>query len=237
MKKQVKKRQYKNQKKKNQGIKLNVLDYLFLTVGLITSVIAIFFDHEHSAIYIAISIITLNSAIIGTVLSIKGRRSNFIFSFINAITYGQVSWYNRFFGSAASNLLFYAPCAIAGFLYWGKHRRKNKEVIARKFTPPQAIIVAVLFILSTAALNFILKAVGGESTLLDSSANVLVVFASILAVLRFREQWLFWLIADLIQLVMWTTTSDPTILVLRIFFPISSIYGYINWRKLVKQSK
>lgn len=81
----------------------------------------------------------------------------------------------------------------------------------------------------------LLVALGGEYTILDSAATVLVIFATILAVLRFREQWLFWLLSDILQLIMWTTINDPAVLTLRIFFPIGAVYGYINWRKLIKQ--
>ncbi len=226
-------------KRKNQSatLRFNFLDWLFLAVGLIASITTIITDHEHTSIYIAASLLALNCAIIGTLLSIKGRRTNFIFSFVNAITYCFVAWSNQFYGSFVVNALFYAPCAVIGFYSWGKHSRKNQEVIARKLTLKQDILLIIIFLTTTALLNYILGAVGGQSTLLDSAGNILVIFASILVALRFREQWLVWLASDLLQLTMWTSVNDPATLVLRIFFVISSIYGYINWRKLVKTSR
>ena len=234
----AKKHRKSNKSKTSKStLKLNLLDLFFIAVGIATSIIAIIVDHDHTITYIIASILALNCAIISTVLAIKGRRSNFIFAFINAVAFGFVSWSNQFYGSTAINLLFYAPCAIIGFYSWGKHSRKNREVIARKFTPLQAMMAIIIFVVSTITLNLILESIGGQSTILDSSANVLVIFASLLVVLRYREQWIFWLITDILQLLMWAATNDPTILVLRIFYPLSSIYGYINWRKLVKKTK
>ena len=133
------------------------------------------------------------------------------------------------------NVLFFAPCAFIGFYLWSKNSRKNGEVIARKLTFKQVILVIATFLISTFSLNFFLESVGGQSTILDSSGNILVIFASILVVFRYREQWLFWFASDILQLIMWSTASDPTILVMRIFFVFGSIYGYINWRKLLKK--
>lgn len=226
-----------HKKPQSHRVKFNLLDYLFFAVGIITSIIIIITDHEHSPIYIFASVVALNSAIIGTILNIKGRRSGFIFIFVNALTYCYVAWISQFYGSFATNLLVYAPCAIVGFYSWGKHTHKNREVIARRLTPKQTVLVVATFVVVTLLLDYVLRALGGQSTLLDSSGNTLVIFASILAALRYQEQWLIWLISDVLQLAMWTTVNDPAMLVLRVFFVVSSVYGFINWRKMVKKSK
>lgn len=222
-------------KKSTTKVHFNLFDYIFFAVGIITSIATIIFYQSRSPLYIVFSVIALDSAIISTILSIKGRRSSFCFSLINALSFGFVSWSNQFYGSAMINVLFFAPCAFIGFYLWSKNSRKNGEVIARKLTFKQVILVIATFLISTFSLNFFLESVGGQSTILDSSGNILVIFASILVVFRYREQWLFWFASDILQLIMWSTASDPTILVMRIFFVFGSIYGYINWRKLLKK--
>ena len=223
------KRTYRN----NTHIHFNALDWLCFIASIVVSVVIILFYHENPPFYTIMSIIALNGGVIGTILNIKGYRINYLFALIESFACFYTSWVQHFIGNALINLVFYAPATIIGFYFWGKHSNKNKKVIARKFTPTQALITIIIFVTVTALLNMLLVALGGEYTILDSAATVLVIFATILSVLRFREQWLFWLLSDILQLIMWTTTNDPAVLALRIFFPIGAIYGYINWRKLI----
>ena len=216
----------------------NYLDWFCIFIGILTSVATIILvGDERPPLYVLAGLVALNGGIIGTLLGIKGRRSNFIFAALNAISYGYTAWCNQFYGSAIINILVYMPFSFFGFYSWSKNRNANKEVIARKLTIRQLALFTIAIILSTIALNGILILFDGSSTILDSAATILVLFATILAVLRYREQWVVWLIADILQLIMWTTTNDPAILVMRIFFPLSSIYGFINWRKLVQKPK
>lgn len=223
-----------SKKQNHQKYLFNYLDWFCIVIGILTSVATVLMGGGKSPLYIIADIVALLSGIIGTILAIKGRRSNFIFAVLNALTYSLVSWCNQFYGSAIINLLVYMPFSLIGFYNWGKNRNKNKEVIARTLTIRELIACIALIAISSVVLNSILIMASGSSTILDSAATVLVFFATFFAAFRYREQWVAWFIADVLQLFMWTTTNDPAILVLRIFFPLSSIYGFINWRKLVK---
>lgn len=218
-------------------VKFNLIDLFCFAISLITSIIVVFFYHENPPFYTFMSIVALNGGVANTILKIKGRRSNFVFGVLEGIACGYTALVNHFYGNAVINFAFYIPSSLIGLHSWGNHLGKNNNVIARKFTLAQAIIVATTFVAATILLNVILRALNGSATILDSASTVFIVFAMILVVLRYREQWFFWLASDILQLIMWTTTNDPAVLMLRIFFPLSDIYGYINWRKLIKTSK
>ena len=224
-------------KKQKSKIHFNLFDYFWFAVGITTSVAAFFVDHEHSLGYILLGSTALICAIITEILSAKGRRINFLFSIINAIAYGAVAWMNHFYGNAITSVLFYAPIGLFGFYSWGKNSNKNKEVIVRKLSITQIFILVLAIVVLSVCFNKILEMSGGESTILDGISTVMVPIASILGVLRYRETWLIWFVSDLIVLSMWTSTSDITIMVLRIFYPISSIYGFASWKRLLAKNK
>lgn len=224
----------KNQKKKEASFRFRVLDWVCVAVGIVASVITIFTDHDHPQIYIIASILMLNCGVIEVILGVNGRRSNYIFALINAAASIFVAWIDQFFGNALINI-YYIPLCIVGFYYWGKHRDSDKYVIARKLTIKQTVIAALVFVLLSAGLIALLDYFGGHSVVLDGMATILIIFASILGALRFREQWIIWIIADVLMLAMWINSNNPAILTMRSFYVLSSIYGYINWRKLVKQ--
>ena len=225
----------KNQKRKTHLF--NYLDWACILIGILASIITIVNNNGCSPLCLIACLVALNGGIIGTLLSIKGRRSNFIFEILHSLTYGYTAWCNQFYGSAVINALVYVPFSLFGFYSWGKNRNANKEVLARKLSVRQIVLLVVAMIASTAILNSVLTLCNGSSTILDSAATVLVFSATILAVLRYREQWIVWLIAHALQLCMWTTVNNPAILVIRIFFLFASVYGFINWRKLVQKPK
>lgn len=220
--------------KPKQPFRFNVLDWICIIVGIIISVITIFTDQNHSLAYIIVSIFMLNCGVLETILGVRGRRSNYIFAIICALASINIAWIEQFYGNMVTNL-FYIPISIIGFYSWSKHSDKNKNVIARKFTIRQIIVALAIFVVSTIGLNIILQYFGGNSTILDSTTTIMIVYASLLGVFRYREQWLAWLIADAIGLAMWLGTQNPAVIATRAFFMLSSVYGFINWRKLIKK--
>ena len=216
--------------------RFNALDWLCIIIGVIASVLTVFADQNHSPAYITVSIFMLNCGILEAILGIRGRRSNYVFTFICALASINIAWIEQFYGNMAINLYF-IPLSILGFCSWGKHSDKNKNVIARKLTTQQIIIALVVFATATIGLNLILQHFGGDLTVLDSIATIMIIYASILGVLRYREQWLAWIVADTIALIMWLDTQSPAVLTMRVFFVFSSIYGYINWRRLIKKPR
>ena len=227
----------KNSKKTKTEKKFNFLDYFCIITSIVISVIIIFFYHENPPLYTFASIVALIGGVVSTILGIKGYKSSYIVSFIMAFACGYTAQANHFLGNAIINIFFYAPFTLLGFYSWSKHQGKNKKVVARKFTPKQIILAIIIFIISTIALNLNIAFFGGEQAILDSSATILIVFATVLSVFRYRETWLCWLLADILQLIMWTATNDPAVLALRIFYPLSAVYGFINWKTLLKPSK
>jgi nicotinamide mononucleotide transporter len=221
---------------KKQKRRFNLLDYFCIGASIVLSIAIALFYHENPPFYTAMSIVALICGVVDTILNIKGFRSTYIFAFIEAFACFYTSWTNHFLGNAIINLVFYAPIALFGFYSWGKHRDKNKRVIARRFTTKQAIVTAIVYLVVVMILNAVLTTFGGKLTILDSAATVFVIFAIVLSVLRFREQWIFWFLSDILQLIMWTTTNDPAVLALRIFFPLGAIYGYVNWKTLIGSS-
>ena len=201
----------KNKNVATRRFRFSPLDWLCIATGVTVSIMTILTDQSHSSTYIAASIILLNAGILEVVLGINGRRSCYIFAAI---------------GAAFSILVAQID-----------HSDKNKDVIARRLTTKQIIIVGIIFVVSSIGLKLILDSMGSQSTMLDGIATIMIVFASLLGVLRYREQWLAWFVADVLLLIMWIGTGGPAIIATRVFFVLSSIYGYINWRKLVKGNK
>ena len=81
----------------------------------------------------------------------------------------------------------------------------------------------------------ILDLLGGAGTLLDSASTVTSVVANALMMLRYREQWLLWIIIDIITVIMWVLVGDLVMVTMWSVYLINAFYGYHNWTKMAKE--
>jgi len=186
------------------------------------------------------------TGILCVVLVAKGRISSYGFGIINAITYGYVAYSYGLYGESDLNWFIYLPLQFVGLFLWIKHSKKKEDaingeqVIARRLNQKQwALLLISIPIVYVAYAQFL---VFRDATLagLDGIAVVLSIVAQFLMMLRFAEQWLLWIIINVITISLWVivlTTSggnDWTVLAMWIAFLVNSIYGYVNWLKISK---
>lgn len=187
------------------------------------------------------------TGILAVVLVAKGKISSYYFGLIQAITYGYVAYGYNLIGEAQLNWIVYAPLQIIGFVLWKKNQNKlettnnGADIEAKRLTPYGWLLLAV----GTTSLYFLYSGylIDQNATLagLDALAVILSIVAQILMVLRYVEQWILWIVINVITISLWATVlfttggNDYTILAMWIAFLLNSIYGYINWRKISKE--
>ena len=54
--------------------------------------------------------------------------------------------------------------------------------------------------------------------------------------MRYREQWLLWIIIDAITVVMWILVGDFIMVTMWAVYLINAFYGYYNWTKIAKEN-
>ena len=81
----------------------------------------------------------------------------------------------------------------------------------------------------------VLDFLGGAGTLLDSCSTVTSVVANLLMMLRYREQWLLWIIIDAITVVMWLIAGDFIMVTMWTVYLVNAFYGYYYWTKIAKE--
>lgn len=213
--------------------------WLILSVAVIT---ALGFMWDDTLIGFVSSI----SGILAVVLVAKGKISSYFFGVIQAATYGYIAYTYSLYGESMLNLLFYLPLQFVGFYLWKKNSKSSdsaingEEIYAKRLSAPEWGALAVLIPLFYCAYYFFLDSIGANLALFDALAVVLSIFAQILMIGRYAEQWLLWIVINMITIGIWLTSllqsggSDWTILAMWVAFLINSVYGYINWLKISK---
>ena len=175
------------------------------------------------------------SGVISVVLCAKGKISFYFIGFIQTTTYLFLAWENRFYGEVLENI-FYLVTMIWGIFVWKKNLEQNEDgsqnVIAKKFTIPQWISSIIGTSIATVLMGYWLNSIGSAQAYTDAATNILAIFAQLLMVRRYREQWLWWLVIDLLCLKMWFVAGNWSMVAMYIAWTVNCIYGWYNWTKI-----
>ena len=178
------------------------------------------------------------SGIICVVLVSKGKMVNYLFGLIFAYTYFYVAWGANFIGEMNTVLYVYIPAQFIGYFMWKSNMQQEKSggesVIAKSLTLQGWLILATTVIVGTLLFVQALNAAGGSSTGLDGLTTIITVSAQLLMILRYREQWLLWILLNILSIALWAET--PAMYLMYSAYLLNSLYGYYNWTKLMKQA-
>lgn len=186
--------------------------------------------------YLIIDGIAAISGIFCVVLCAKGKKSQYIWGLLNVIGYVIIAWINKYYGEVMLNALYYLPSQFIGYYLWNKHTDNEDNLEGKKLTIKQSVIFLIFITLGIFGYKLILDMLGGTGTLLDSASTVISVVANALMMMRYREQWLLWIIIDAITVIMWLLVGDFIMVTMWAVYLINAFYGYYNWTKIAKEN-
>lgn len=177
---------------------------------------------------------------ISVVLTAKGRWMMYPIGFIQNFTYTVLAFQNMFYGEVIEQV-FYIVTMIWGMVAWARNMHTNEDgtqdVNTRKFGLAEWLFTIVGVAIGTWLFGRVLVAMGAAQPYTDAATNVMALFAQILMVKRYREQWVLWLLIDLFCIKMWWVAGNWSMVAMYIAWTANCIYGWYNWTKLNKKSE
>ena len=193
-------------------------------------------DTTNTILYLIVDAIAAISGILCVVLCAKGKKSQYIWGLLNIIGYVIIACINKYYGEVMLNALYYLPSQFIGYYIWNKHMNKeNDKVEGNKLNLKKSILLVTVCIVGILLYKELLDLLGGNGTLLDSASTTISIFANLLMMLRYREQWLLWIIIDAITVVMWLIAKDFIMVTMWSVYLINAFYGYYNLTKISKE--
>ncbi len=189
-----------------------------------------------------IGIMTALTGIWCVIFTGKGKRSSFLFGIANVVLYAYVSFNAKYYGEVMLNLIYYFPMNFVGWAAWKKHMNKETGEVEKKKLPLKKGMV--IYIITAACIygyGVVLKSLGGNLPYIDSMSTVVSVAAQILSVRRLTEQWILWIIVDVVTVIMWGVNfaaggeSIATLAMWSIYL-INAVIMFIKWNREAKQS-
>lgn len=187
-----------------------------------------------------LTIVNFISAVCGIIcifFCAKANVSNFIFGLVNTVVYAIYLLYYKIYGTFCLEVLFYLPMNVASWINWARHRDKKmpEKTMAKQLTMKQRILSVIVVVVTTLITYEILLKVGGTVALLDALTVAIGLVATVLELYRFAEQYVWWIITDVIAVVMYIVHFDTVYLTKKSIYLIMAVIGLRNWIKLNKE--
>lgn len=197
--------------------------------------------------YLVLTTIATVTGMLNLFLIAKGKTLNYFFAFINNLTYAYVCYQQGIFGQFLLFAFFFFPMQFYGLYNWTKPQStdENNDIVTKNLTNKQRIYLSVGIIISAILYgSFILKGIFNQQVGLfaDSLTGVVSVVAIILMVKAYLEQWTLWIIINTLSTIIWLqqyilgSGDGIAFLAMWLIYLFNAIYGYINWKKLQKNS-
>lgn len=136
------------------------------------------------------------------------------------------------------------PMYIVGIFSWIRHQNKEtNSVEVNKISMKEWGIVSVIFSITFVAIYFLLKAFNTNELIISTVSVLASLFACYLQIRRSRFSFSFYMINDIILMILWgiPVIKGSLILLPMLLDPainfINDSYGFYNWRKLEKIQK
>ena len=178
------------------------------------------------------------TGLIYVVLAAQEKISCWIFGIISSVLSIYLFYQGKLY--AESMLYFYYVIAgVYGWYAWSKQKQaisNNKEGEALKIHTwdirqhGKAIILGILFIM---LLSFVLRRfTDAQLPVIDASTTVFSFIATYMVTRKVLENWLYWIIIDIVTTGMYFYREYYLYALLMIVYTIIAVIGYMRWKAI-----
>lgn len=191
------------------------------------------------------------TGILNVVLVAKGSMINYAFGIVNTVLYTIIAYKAGYGGDFVTFLFYYIPLQFVGIYAWRNHVEEDTNLDdVKKMTVGQLVISVVILIVGTYLTMLLLPTITAifnmpinQLPFVDAFTTFAGIYAGILMLKRYQEQWYIWIFVNIGSVIMWVTLigsdeSAVAMVVMWAAYLVNALYGAYNWRKMeATQSK
>jgi len=185
----------------------------------------------------AFEIFCLVTGIAYVLLEIGQKNAMWIVGIITGAACAAVFGWEKLYASMGLNI-YYVGVSFYGLWQW---RRDAGAVSAgdgsggaihlRRPSTPLVLWSLLALLGGTALLWWVLRATGDSQSLLDAGVTVLSAIATWWLSRSIPQQWLLWIVADVLTAWMCARQGMPWMTVLYAVYAASAVYGWFHWMR------
>lgn len=188
-------------------------------------------------------IFSLVTGMVYVILEVRQKNFMWILGMFTSAATVYVFFRQGLYASSVLNV-YYFVIAFWGLYQWRKDSRAIREhssgdhvsaesdiIHLNKISPSVLWISLAVFLSGTAVLMAFMKILGDPVSLLDASVSMLSAVATWWLGKSYLQQWLLWVAANLLTLVMCMTQGLYLMSVLYAAYTAFAMYGYFHWKR------
>lgn len=125
--------------------------------------------------------------------------------------------------------VYYVAMAVYGWRHWS--RGGPEQPVIRLPWRVHAAGIGVSLVLGFAVAGLLARETQAAAPLLDSVTTMVSLFATWLVARKVLENWLYWLVVDCLQAVLFASQGLWFTALLFVLYLGTSIGGYVSWRR------
>ncbi len=135
----------------------------------------------------------------------------------------------------AAMQLYYVAAGIYGLFVWLRGEKRSEKRVDIQHTPKKWIfsLVAVYVVLHISLYFLLTEFTDSRVPLFDSMSTALSIVAMWMLSRKLVEQWLVWLVVDMISVGLYLYKGIPITAMLYMLYCALAVAGYMRWRKQV----
>lgn len=179
------------------------------------------------------------TGIIGAILIAKAKTSAYVWALVATALYAYIAYMYQLFGEAILYTLLFTPMQVLGYYLGMKNstvKSSSVDIVKRHLSNAQRFKLAGYTIVAIIVYAALLRLLKGSFPGLDAATAVLSVVATILMVKRYAEQWVVWILVNIVAVILWVTavmhheTQGWAVLAMWVTYLLNSVYGWWQWR-------
>lgn len=183
----------------------------------------------------AIEIFAFITGLVYIVLEIQQKNLMWVLGILTGVACSFSFAVQHLYASMGLNI-YYVAVSVWGLYQWKKDAGKlsgdaGSSIHLNKLDARTIVISAVLFVAGSIALIAFLKAVGGSETQMDAVTAVLSAIGTWWLAKSYPEQWLVWIVADIMSTILCVTAGMYWMTVLYLAYTAAAVFGYVHWRR------
>lgn len=117
---------------------------------------------------------------------------------------------------------------------------ETHEVKKRRMKASGKLFMILAVALGTVGYGYVLRSLGGALPFVDALSTVVSVVAMIVSVKMYMEQWILWIVVDVVSVVMWAVAfangnDSIAALLMWIVYLGNAVIMYFKWAKEAKK--
>ena len=180
----------------------------------------------------AIEIFAAVTGVLYVVLEILQKNSMWVVGILTGAACAFSFGVQQVWASMGLNI-YYMVISVLGLVRWKKASEavEEGEIHLAPLSRKAALWSAVLFVVLTPVLMFILRKTGDAAPQWDALASILSVIATWWLAQSYLEQWMLWIVADILSTILCMVTGQYAMALMYLAYTASAIYGYFHWKK------